>query len=229
MHTATHETLGEVRYSVRDLGSWPDDQVSRTVSVMRQRAAQDAADPWFRQRASGILGLGGELDKVASAHAHTRNSIRFQQDEDSGSGIRGLGYPAEEIVEVIVRPLDMARYIDQAKAIGDCDDFSMYAAALLESQGIPCGFVTVAADPRDPSQYSHVYVVAYPRDEFGRRVRVPIDASHGDVAGWEVPNMFGKRKEWMIGGFVSDIFSGVLGALAALWIYHEYKRGAFAW
>jgi hypothetical protein len=104
----------------------------------------------------------------------------------------------------------------------------MYVAALCESAGIPCGFVTVAADPADPSQYSHVYAVAYPKDEFGRRVRVPIDASHGEYAGWEVPDRFNKRKEWMIGGFMPDFLATLLGGFAALWLFHQYKKGAFA-
>ena len=228
MQSAQHSTLGQVRYSVHELSSTPDDQVSQTIDVMRRRVFEDSQVPWFRDRATQIIGRGSESDKVAAAHAHTRNTIRFQQDEESGAGIRGLGLPTAEIVEVIVRPADMARYVDAGQAIGDCDDFSMYVAALCESQGIPCGFVTVAADPRDPSQYSHVYAVAYPKDEFGRRVRVPIDASHGEYAGWEVPDRFSKRREWMVGGFISDLVAGVLGSLAAIYIYHQWRSGVFA-
>ena len=43
---------------------------------------------------------------------------------------------------------------------GDCDDFSMLTAALLEASGIPWEFVTVAADRDSPGRFSHVYVRA---------------------------------------------------------------------
>lgn len=228
MQTSVHSELGPVRYQLREIGSNPDAQVAQTIELMRARAKEDAQHPWFRSRAARLLSGGSETDQVARAHAHTKQSIRFQQDEDTGGGIRGLELHGDELIEVIMRPLDMATYVDNHKAVGDCDDFSMYVACLLEAVGIPCGFVTVAADPRDPSQYSHVYAVAYPRDEFGRRVRVPIDASHGEYAGWEVADRFGKFREWPVSSFWGDMFTGVLGSLAAIWVYHQWRTGAFA-
>jgi hypothetical protein len=71
----------------------------------------------------------------------------------------------------------------------------MYVAALLAAAGIPCAFVTVAADPLDPAHFTHVYVAAYPAPG----VRVAMDASHGDYAGWECPNRYGRRVEWPLG------------------------------
>lgn len=56
---------------------------------------------------------------------------------------------------------------------------------------MPCSFITVAADPADKSRYSHVYVQALLEDGSG----FPLDASHGDRPGWEVPNPF-RRMSW---------------------------------
>lgn len=221
----THTTFGDVRYSVRDIGASPDYQVAQTIGVMRSRVREDAQRPWFKDRARGLVGGGDELQTVRAAHQHARQGIRFVQDEQNAAGIAGLD--PSQVVEVIVRPADMARYVDSQVAQGDCDDFSMYAAALLESQGIPCAFATVAADGRDPNQYSHVYCVAYPKVN-GERVRVPVDASHGEYCGWEVPNRFQKLKEWPVSDFGLEFLAGLLSSLAAIWIYHKWKQGAFA-
>lgn len=185
---------------------------------MRGDVDADAKDPWFKARADGLLSGLSELGKVEAVHAHARGSIRFQRDEATGEGIGALSFGENDpLIEVIVRPLDMARYVDGRVAVGDCDDFSMYCAALLESQGVPCAFVTVAADGRDPNQYSHVYVAAYPKDWNGNRVRVALDASHGEYAGWEVPNKYGKRAEWPVEGGLGVIGTFV-ASLAATWV-----------
>jgi len=106
-------------------------------------------------------------------------------------------------------------------AQGDCDDYSMLAASMLLAEGIPCAFVTVAADSRDPSQFSHVYVVS-------RRggARIPIDASHGPSVGWETPEFY-RRSEWPVAQpLVVDIdpeklrlplLLGLAAALVLLW------------
>lgn len=219
-----HSRFGPVRYSVQELGHIPDAQVGQTIAVMRSRTRADSQDYWFRARAQALLGAGDDWSKIAAAHAHARSQIRFEQDERTGSGIEGL---QADIVEVLVRPRDMARYVDEGIAAGDCDDFSMYVAALLESCGIPCAFATLAADPRDPQQFSHVYCVAYPRTPSGTE-RVAIDASHGERPGWEAPNRFGKFQEWPVNSFAGEFMAGLASSLAAIWLYHQYRRGAFA-
>jgi hypothetical protein len=113
----------------------------------------------------------------------------------------------------------MAKFVGMGNATGDCDDFSMYLAGILTVYGIPTAFCTVAASNKAPDQYSHVYVVAYPRNAQGSRGRVALDASHGEFAGWEVPNVFGKLKEWPVAtvghwselvGWVALILAGII-------------------
>ena len=43
------------------------------------------------------------------------------------------------------------------RGAGDCDDWSVIAAASVGALGFPHRFVTVAADPSHPGQPSHVY------------------------------------------------------------------------
>jgi len=185
-----HPALGEVRYRVTELGWDPDEQVRRTLGIMRERVAEDAADPGFQARTKEMFDSSAysEVPLVEQVWSHAQRGITFKRDEAIGMGVGGH----EEVVEAIIRPKDMARYVDGGMAIGDCDDFSMYAACLLKCLNIPCEFVTVAANGDVPDQFSHVYVVAYPRNENGERMRMAVDASHGEYPGWEVPNRFGK-------------------------------------
>lgn len=197
--TDVHPVLGVVRFNVRELGGDPDGQVGRTVGVMLERVLEDVKDPAFRRWVeSRVPNWRGVTDgeKVQGVYDLVQNSIKFQRDEVTGEGLGGWGSP--DVVETIVRPVDMVRYIDQGIAIGDCDDYSMLASACLTVLGVSNGFCTVAADDRDPEQYSHVYVVAWPVGVDGKRERMALDTSHGDYPGWEVPNRFGKRTEWVV-------------------------------
>lgn len=195
-----HPVFGPVNYQIHELGNSPDGQVASTIGIMRERVLEDSQDPGFAARAALLFpGDMTEEEKVQAVYGHVANAIRFQRDEATGLG---MGSTPPDLIEVIIRPVDMAQYIDQGRAIGDCDDFSMYCACLLNVLGVPCSFVTVAADGRAPDQYSHVYVAAYPRDEYGQRRRIAMDTSHGDYPGWEVPNQYGKLSEWSVESFL---------------------------
>jgi transglutaminase-like putative cysteine protease len=199
-HQAESADFGDVRYTVHRMPDCPDAQVGMTVNVMWRMVVQDSGNQEFREWARRLVtGCGTELEKCEAIWRHVRRSIKFKQDEKVG-GDTTIPVNPDDIVEVIVRPLDMMRYVREECAVGDCDDFSMYAAALLTVNWIECRFATVAADGRDPGQYTHVYCVAYPLTEDGfnpyKRERVPVDASHGEYCGWEVPNRYGKFREW---------------------------------
>lgn len=197
--------LGDVRYSVMQLPARPDDQVAQTINVMRARVNEDKKNPLFQFWAQQMFDAKGpyssDLGLVGAAYQHVQGALHFQRDEKTGAGVGG--YPEEEVIEVIIRPVDMARYVSEGRAIGDCDCYSMYLACLLETAGIPCDFVTVAADAQAPNQFSHVYVLAHPLDDSGSRVDVPLDASHGEYPGWQVPNRYGKISYWPMNGGIN--------------------------
>ncbi len=220
--TAVHSTLGAGRYRVTELGDSPDEQVARTMRRMGELATEDAANPIFQAFAARTFAGIDPADKQAiieRAFDTVRGAIQFQQDETSGAGL-GEWCPAD-LVEFIVRPVDMCRYIDQGIAIGDCDDFSMLCAALLLTQGIPSKFCTVAADGRAPDQFSHVYCVAYLDGE-----RIPLDASHGSYPGWEVDQerQITRKGEWSSTGGCPLITLAVIGAAA--WFGWKALRAA---
>lgn len=207
--TAVHSTLGAGRYRVTELGDNPDEQVARTMRRMGELATQDASNPIFQAFAARTFAGLDPADKCAiidRTFERVRNAIAFQRDEVSGAGLSGLD--TADLIEFIVRPVDMCRYVDEGIAIGDCDDFSMLCSALLATQGIPTKFCTVAADDRAPNQFSHVYCVAYLDGE-----RIPLDASHGDYPGWEVDQRqpVGRKQEWSADGGCSVLTLLVIG------------------
>lgn len=183
MRTVNHPGFsGPIRASSTVLSDDPDEAVAQTIEVMGRYAVEDSRDP-----AIGALAaqLRGATDRQTIANIWNWIRARLQFVDDSVIGERaGLG----SIHELLIRPADI---VHMQPAQGDCDDFSMLGAALLTACNIPAQFVTVAAAPEAPNEYTHVYLLAD---------GTPFDSSHGQWIGWEVPNTFNKRQEWGLNG-----------------------------
>ncbi len=191
----------DVRYTTQELSDDPDTQVAQTCSLMAQYVREDAHSPEIFTDCVSASNAADPATVAADCWAFVRSRIRFVNDDVTAGPFAGMF--KHPIVETLCRPRDMSTR--QGQRTGDCDDFSMYLAALLTANKIPCKFCTVAADSADPSRYSHVYVVAYPNGQ-----RLPLDASHGQYPGWEVENKYGKRCEWNITyGFPWEVLAAV--------------------
>ena len=226
--TSDHPVFGPVGFRGEELGWDADQQVVRTLGIMGQRVREDASDPGFCSWAQYVVGAApgqlSDMDVVEAAYSHVKGALKFQRDEVTGAGVGG--YPTEEVVEVLIRPREMAKFVQQGVGMGDCDDFTMYLAGILTCYGIPCEFCTVAADSRAPSNFSHVYLVAFPRNDQGVRGRIALDASHGEYPGWEVPNMYGRIKQWPVTGISGVGGLGGIVCWAALavgtwWVFKQ--------
>ena len=192
----------DLKYSAQVVGDAPDDQVNATISLMRQYALEDSTCPEIQVEAEALRAMnGGDPYRLVSAVWQTvSGKVQFLRDEVLGSPLEAFmsrtnadGTPVTPIVEILIRPRDMHNMA--AARLGDCDDFSMYAASLLTALDIPCNFVTVAGDESNPNIFTHVYVAAYPNGE-----RVVVDASHGPECGWEVYRPSGRKQEWAVSG-----------------------------
>jgi hypothetical protein len=210
---------GTLNWEARLTGDNPDEQVSDTIEMMARYVREDCLSASVLQEAEIAAPPGTDL--IEGIFQYVRRLIRFQSDERTAAPLEshlariGLGdYP---VVEVLIRPRDMLSWRNDTgqSQVGDCDDFAMLTAALLLAKGIDAHFVTVAADPRQPGTYSHVYVAAYIKDGS----RVPLDTSHGEYAGWEVSDNVTRRTEWPIKtGYRGLILAGLLvWALLANW------------
>ena len=185
-----HPALGPVQYSVQQVSDNPDRQVAQTIAMMRRYAIEDAKSAEIHE---DVYRAWQEGEPIGDTWGYIKGRLQFVRDEITAEPLQP--YYNAPIVETLVRPKDMAVLpVPQ----GDCDCYSMYGAAHLLARGVPCSYVTVAADGNDPTAFSHVYLVAYPVNGPYTGQRVPMDLSHGPHPGWEVANRYGKRKEWPI-------------------------------
>jgi hypothetical protein len=180
------------------VGDNPDSQVATTIELMSRYVRQDAHSPEVMAEAAKAAPPG--TDPLYGVFRHVKGLIRFQHDEKTAAPLQsriaaaGYDYP---IVEVLIRPRDMVTWARDTGMgqIGDCDDYAMLTAALLKAHGVNANFVTVAADPYNPGQYSHVYVAAYPSPG----ERVAMDTSHGAYPGWEARgDNVTRMEEWPV-------------------------------
>lgn len=158
---------------------------AQTIERMTQYAAAASRSPMIRQVA--LLAAGNHTSQASQAGGvwkWIRDRVRFRTDEETARPIAA----DPENTEVLIPPEHLLR---MERPAGDCDDFSMLAAAMLLALGIPASFRTVAADPAT-ERYSHVYVIAHTAEG-----RLPLDCSHGRFPGWEV-RALGKARDWRI-------------------------------
>lgn len=78
-------------------------------------------------------------------------------------------------------------------AAGDCDCQAVLLAALLRSIGYTTRFVTVAADPREPESFSHVYIEVFDKKTGGWISLDTTDAK--SEVGWR-PGAVYRRRSW---------------------------------
>ncbi len=192
-----HPSWGATRYETTTVPDDPDEQVAEVIGLMRGYVEADYRSEPVAAQAREAMRRGNGTDPVQAVWHRVKGQLRFVRDEVSALPMQP--YHNLPIVEVLVRPVDMAALCGDGscRRTGDCDDYAMYAAALLMNLGIPVSFITLAADAADPSRYSHVYLAAYPEGRGGQRVAV--DVSHGPYAGWEAPDRYGKKREWPVG------------------------------
>lgn len=214
----SHPIWGDVRYEVTAVSDDPDQQVAEVIGLMRGYVDADYRTPAVAEQARQAMARASGAGPVDAVFNHVRGQLRFVRDEISAMPIQS-NYDIP-IVEVLVRPVDMAAMCEggSCRRSGDCDDYAMYAAALLMNLGVDVSFVTLAADAVDPTRYSHVYLAAYPDGRGGRRVAV--DVSHGGYVGWEAADRYGKKAEWPVGsgGWLKWLAGGGLAYTAARWI-----------
>lgn len=157
------------------------------------RAWQDAA-----QRFGGIT--GGSKARCAWWYAKTLLTfVHHQQLLQAWLG------KADEL-QLLIEP---AAVLKMADPKGDCAVYTTLICALLTVAGVGWEIVTVAVDPHQPDIFSHVY----PRAILADGQRLPLDASHGKFAGWEVPAERVTRKQiWdQAGNAIEDQDSGYRG------------------
>lgn len=165
---------------LRPVSDDDDQATAATVKMMCDYIAQGIKDPVCRMWASHALscyGLG-RTDPGMLCWAVfwcLKHSVKYVRDEPAlfrmGDG---------DARDLLTAPAVLVRQ-DEPKE--DCDGFTMLACTLLSILGVKCYIVTVKADPKQPSRWSHVFAIA----DLGKGKTCAIDGSHGGYPGWMVP------------------------------------------
>jgi len=170
--------------------------IAQTLRTMRQLAMAASIDPVIRRQAARATAHCDRADitcQCASLLAWVKRKLRFVADPSTA--------------EALHDPRMMARAIEQGKDVyGDCDDFSMYLAALLMAVGRRPIFRAVGYDGRP---YQHVYVVCD---------GMPLDATRDE---WREPMGRGLRQETI--GMNLDLANGQM-SLGGIDIGNMFKR-----
>jgi len=217
--------MGQVGYAISEMPDDPDGQVETTIGLMRQYVTEDLED----QRLQNDVMLARKTgDPITDTWCYLRRGgdrgMEFVRDEVTASPFAEYEYlrPGmwRPFVESLARPELLAK---TSNPHGDCDCFCGYGAAHLLLNAVATSFCTVATDARDPTIYSHVYLVTYPSSGLYAGERVPLDLSHGPYPGWETQNKYGKRREWPLQMGNAGVV--VLAAAAAIGAWLCYRRG----
>jgi hypothetical protein len=173
----------------------PDTATAQTIRIMCGHVKRAASDSLLQQTAAQAVsqfgGLAGDTQDAALQMAcaawwwHKINVKFVLHDFIIANRLGEYGH-----LQGLISPEILVRMQDPE---GDCAIFSMGIAAMLTAAGIPYEFVTVKVNRREPTEYGHVYLYAVLAD--GRRI--PLDASHGQYPGWQVPtrDIFYKENE----------------------------------
>jgi len=211
-----------LKYEVIETSYNPSEQVAQTIPILRRYIREDADT--FRKN-----GFAGRLraqyphaDPKEIALREAKRRLRFATDQDTAArafGPEGLSGSSDWVpIEVLQRPVDVVSGSDPGTPVdGDCDDYTMFvcAVSLALDPDSNVQMVCVPADPSSPGVLSHIYASVD---------GVPVDASHGDFVGWEVPGeaLTGPRQYFPVRGF--GLFEIVAMSYFALNAYNILKQ-----
>jgi len=165
-----------------------DDEIDTgcTLALMAELAREDSTNARVKEAAAEAISQAPRNPAAwaAAVWRWVKRNVTLVSDEELARPV--LTEP--EAKEVLIRPLDL---LAMRRPAGDCDDFSMLVASMLDAVGIPSMFVATAPAgerARPGSRYSHVYVEAVLPQGI-----MPLDASHGPAPAWR-PGPQGKRR-----------------------------------
>lgn len=161
-----------------------DNQVatSQTVRRMCELIAESVGDEAVMacvRQAVAPSDLDSRQRIAAGCWDWCKRNIEFVPDDVLLFWELGIPPSAEEL-ERLASPAVLAR---MRKRQGDCDDFVMMLCAMVLSVGVPPAIKTFKCDHKQPWRWSHVCAGVILEDGS----LFPLDASHGDYPGWQVP------------------------------------------
>ena len=186
-------------YRVEWMSDDSEESVPHTLRRMREYALRDSGDSLVRREAE-LLTKSDPEATIAAVWNFVKDRVTFTRDAVLAEPLSGLSPDHRAGAEVLIPPSSLLRMPD---ARGDCDDYHMLAAALLQVCRVPWQFVVVEADAARPGEYSHVYLQAYANGRW-----IPLDASHAPAPGYEFVSDRPIRRGAYGGGVIGDVACG---------------------
>jgi hypothetical protein len=195
-----HSTTGPI-YSVPLLGG--DAGTEQTIWKLRGLIDDAWKDSYVNRTAIDIVRNAGvqpydTWGQIRAIYNWILGSFYFVNDPVTKEAIR----PTTELLELMA---------------GDCDDINAnLLPALLGTIGYETRFVTIAADPQHPDNFSHIYV-----EVFQDGAWYPLDAAHPGARFGTAPQSFFKREWWSTvdgshGDYPADALAGSMAG------YHSH-------
>ncbi len=157
----------------------------QTIGIMKRLVWGSVGMPIVHRAASQVRGMANRQNELLSVALHrwVRLNVQYVPDET-------LVEQGAEGRELLIAPNVL---LAMNPAQGDCDDFSMVAAAIATNLGMRCRFVAVALEKDNPTRYSHIFIQVEDNvGPNGEKDWVTLDCSHGLYAGWEVQGQFNR-------------------------------------
>lgn len=171
----------------------PDEATAQTVAIMCSHINKATRDPLVQRVAADALKRwnGGPVSSsdpniraAGSAWWEAHSRLTFVHHDP----LIRMMFGESDQLQLLIAPDVLLRMKEPA---GDCAIYTMLVCALLKRLRVPYEVVTAAVDPSQPQIFSHVYARAIASDGS----RIPLDASHGQYPGWEVPQSHISRKQ----------------------------------
>ena len=160
----------------------------QTIDIMRSLVWGSVGTPIIHRAAGAVRQMArmGNEPLANALHRWVRMNINYVPDES-------LVEQGAEGRELLIAPNVL---LAMNPAEGDCDDFSMAAAAIAASLGLSVKFVAVALEQENPTRYSHIFIQVLDNiGPNGEKDWVTLDCSHGMWAGWEVGNQLARYEQ----------------------------------
>jgi transglutaminase-like putative cysteine protease len=140
--------------------------IKTTLKIMQGLVKTGRRDPYIRTlSAELVLGLANKdfYGEAETIFAYVQSNVRYIQDINDVETL----YPAQWTL---------------SNGYGDCDDFSVLMASMLESIGHKCRFMAISFE--GPEDFSHVLI----QTKIGNRW-ITADATEEQPFGWQPPGI----------------------------------------
>lgn len=153
---------------------------AQTIRLAKNLVDRAVKDPYVNRVAIDVVRPTRQYDDLSKIHAiynFVSENFTYVQDPIGPFGAKETLRPVRDLLEL---------------RAGDCDDINLVLfPALLGTIGYSTRAVTIAGDPANPREFSHVYCEVFHDGEW-----IPMDAARPGARFGEAPPYYYRKKVW---------------------------------